>query len=137
MDMLPPIPARLYVVLARETSKAMVLRRGPSKWVRVILWDTDTDQFEGGQWLHGRIYGERCGLSPDGSLFLYFATQHGNYRDGYLGTWTAISKLPYLTALTLWPKGDTWGGGGLFIDNRTICLSHCGPAKAHSDHQPP
>lgn len=129
-------PARLYVILAREANKAVILRRGPSQWVRVILWHTDTDEFECGQWLRGRIYGERCNLSPDGSLFVYFAAQHHNYRNGYLGTWTAISKPPYLTALALWPKGDTWGGGGMFIDNQTVYLSGCGLGEPHPDHQP-
>jgi len=134
---LEKIPARLHVVMAREANKAVIVRRGPSRWVRLILWHTDTDEFEGGQWLRGRIYGERCDLSPDGSLFLYFATQHHKYAGGYRGTWTAISKPPYLTALALWPVGSTWCGGGIFIDNRTICLHHCGPAEAHPNHQPP
>jgi hypothetical protein len=130
-------PARLYVILAREASKAVILRRGPTRYVRAILWHTDSDEFEGGQWLRGRIYGERCALAPDGSLFLYFAGQQHKYGGGYRGTWSAISKPPYLTALALWPKGDTWGGGGVFIDNRTVCLQHCGLAEPHPDHQPP
>jgi hypothetical protein len=134
-DLLRELPARLHVVLAREAPRAVIVRRGPSRWVRIILWHTDTDQFEGGQWLRGRIYGERCALSPDGALFLYFAMQQHKSRGGYLGTWTAISKPPYLTALALWPVGDTWGGGGLFIDDQTIYIS--GHTDAHPDHQPP
>ena len=59
----PAIPARLYGILARDVDRAVILRRGPSRLVRVILWHTDTDRFEGGQWLRGRIYGERCALS--------------------------------------------------------------------------
>lgn len=39
-------------------------------------------------------------------------------------TWTAISRPPFLTALTFWPKGDAWGGGGLFENERTIHLNH-------------
>lgn len=131
------IPARLHVVLAREASQGVILRRGPSYWVRAILWHTDTDQFEGGQWLRGKIYGDRCALSPNGSLFLYFAAQYQHSRHGYEGTWTAISKPPYLTALALWPLGNTWGGGGMFIDNRTICLNHCGTTEPHPEHKPP
>jgi len=103
--------ARLHVILARDASIAVILRRGPSSWVRVILWHTDTDKFENGQWLKGRIYGERCALSPDGSLFVYFASQQHKRQADYRGTWTAISKPPYLTALALWPKailGRRW-----------------------------
>jgi hypothetical protein len=132
-----PYPARLHVVLAREAPRAVIVRRGPSSWARIVLWHTDTDQFEGGQWLRGRIYAERCDLSPDGSLFLYFAAQRHKRSDGYLGTWTAISKPPYLTALALWPLGHSWGGGGLFIDNQTCCLSHCGSMEVHPNHRPP
>jgi hypothetical protein len=132
-----PIPARLHVVLAREASKAVIVRRGPSNWARIILWHTDTDTFEGGQWLRGRIFGERCALSPDGSLFLYFAMQWHKARGGYRGTWTALSKPPYLTALALWPLGSTYGGGGIFIDNRTILLNYAFSDKPHPDHLPP
>ncbi len=128
-------PARLYIVMARDAPRAVILRRGPSNWVRVILWHTDTDTFVGGQWLRGRIYGERCALSPDGTLFLYFAAQYHKLSSSYHGTWTALSKPPYLTALALWPLGSTWGGGGQFIDNRAIIL-HQGDTP-HPDHVPP
>lgn len=130
------MPARLHVVLARETSKAVIVRRGPSKWARIILWHTDTDTFENGQWLRGRIFAERCALSPDGSLLLYFAMQWHKARGGYRGTWTALSKPPYLTALALWPLGDSWSGGGIFLDNRSVYL-HQYPTEPHPDHVPP
>ncbi len=51
------IPARLHVLLARDTSMGLVIRRGPSKLVATILWNRDTDDFQVGQWLKGRIYG--------------------------------------------------------------------------------
>jgi hypothetical protein len=31
------------------------------------------------------------------------------------GSWTEISRSPYLKALALWPWGDCWNGGGLFL----------------------
>jgi hypothetical protein len=70
-------PCRLSLVFARDAPIVVVLRRGPSRVVEVVKWQTDTDQFEHGQWFHGRIYAERCGLSPNGSLFVYFAMKHG------------------------------------------------------------
>ncbi len=35
-----------------------------------------------------------------------------------------MSRTPYLTALALWPKGDAWGGGGVFMAPKTIGLNH-------------
>jgi hypothetical protein len=119
-------PCRLSFVFATEVPIAVILRRGPSRWVEIIKWHTKDDQFEHGQWFHGRIYGERCGLSPDGKLFVYFAMKHGvvNNAEGYKQTFTAVSKPPYLTALAMWPEGSTWGGGGRFIDNNTLRLAY-------------
>ena len=136
-------PCRLHVIFARKANKAVVIRRGPTEWFRLSLWHTDSDQFEHGQWFKGRIYEQRCDLSPDGSLFLYFAAKQGlsakSMARGYERTWTAISKPPYLTALALWPIGDTWLGGGLFITQRTIWLNKfpCHPAEPHPNHRPP
>ena len=111
--------ARLFVIRAREAPMAAILRRGPSKQVRLISWNTDTDSFEGGQWLKGRIYERRCDLSPDGRYLIYFAANH----KGQHFSWTSISRPPYLTALAFWPKGDCWEGGGLFEDARNIWLN--------------
>jgi hypothetical protein len=133
-----PVPARLFVLLAREAHIGVILRRGPSKWVQLIHWDTEKDIFTPGQWLHGRIYELRCDLSPDGKLFIYFAHKGGNWKQNpdYTDAWTAISKPPYFTALALWPKGDTWEGGGLFLKKRTVWLNHFYHKNPHPDHKP-
>jgi len=133
-------PCRLYVILARAAPVAVVFRRGPSRWVQIVKWSTDTDTFEGGQWFHGRIYERRCDLSPDGRFLVYFA-QKINPRttaSGYSYAWTAIGRLPFLTALALWPKGDCWSGGGLFKSPRHLILNHSAlDARPHPDHTPP
>ena len=112
--------ARLYAILARESHRAVIFRRGPSKQVLLISWNTDTDTFTEGQWLKGRIYERRCDLSPDGELLLYFAA---SWKEPYQ-SWSAISRPPYLTALALWPQGHAWGGGGLFLSDRHVALRH-------------
>ncbi len=114
---------RLYAILARNLPTAVVFRRGPSKSVLLIRWNTSNDTFQFGQWFKGRIYERRCDLSPNGDLLLYFAA---NYRKPYF-SWSAISQPPYLTALALWPKGDGWGGGGQFITQNRIALNHREP----------
>ena len=117
--MITHTPARLFAILAREAPVGVVFRRGPTGQVLLIRWDTARDTFECGQWFKGRIYERRCDLSPSGSKLIYFA---GNHKPPYR-TWTAVSTPPYLTALALWPAGDTWGGGGLFKTETTICLN--------------
>lgn len=111
---------RLSAILARHSPIAVIFRRGPSKSVLLTRWDTSNDSFEYGQWLKGRIYERRCDLSPDGDLLLYFAANH---KPPY-GSWSAISRPPFLTALVMWPKGDTYGGGGHFVSQHRIALNH-------------
>ena len=131
----PLPPCRLSLVFAAGVSIAVIIRRGPSNWFHVIKWNTATDTFELGQWLHGKIYAERCGLSPDGLLFVYFAAKRSHVRktEGYRETYTAVSKPPYLTALAMWPEGSTWGGGGRFTKNLTLCLAY-GNGRTRTPH---
>lgn len=129
-------PCRLFGIPARDAARIALLRRGPSKWTRLILWRVDEDRFEDGQWFYGRIYEHRSALSPDGQLFVYFAQKlrsPARTDPTYTYAWTAVSRPPYLTALALWPKGDCWNGGGLFADNHTLRLNH-GHAQAHPKH---
>lgn len=126
-------PCRLFVILARDRPVALILRRGPAAWYHLVLWDTAKDTFEHGAWFRGRIYEERCDLSPDGELFLYFALQGRRWQTTYKGAWTAISRAPWLHALTLWPQGHTWGGGGRFVANRKAVLWTC-DLRTHPDH---
>src|SRR5215831_1314687 len=134
------VPARLFMIFARNSSTAVIFRRGPSKWVQLIKWNTKTDTFEHGQWFNGRIYERRADLSPDGSLLIYFAqkiTARSKKDTEYTYAWTAISRPPYLTALALWPKGDCWHGGGLFKSAKVVLLNHKPEvARPHKKHKP-
>ena len=130
----PSFPCRLFVIPARGVPVAIILRRGPSKWYHVIRWQMDTDTFELGAWLRGKIYEEKCDLSPDGNLMVY-SCHGGAIRPGYTDSWTAVSRAPWLYALTLWPQGTTYGGGGRFLTNRELSLhSFNRPQKTHPDH---
>lgn len=119
--MRPTPPARLHVILAREAALGVVLRRGPAKQVCTVLWNRRTDEFTLGQWLKGRIYEDRCDLSPDGRYFIYFAYDGRPQRE-HGPAWTAISRAPWLKAIALYSKGSTWGGGGMFTGPRTYWL---------------
>jgi hypothetical protein len=115
-------PARLHVLLARRAPVGLVIRRGPSKQVATIGWDRRRDRFTLGQWMKGRIYERRADLSPDGRHVIYFA-MNGHWRAEARGAWTAIARAPYLKALSLFPKGDCWHGGGLFTSDRGYWLN--------------
>src|SRR5690349_2048453 len=108
----PPMRTYLSIYLARDAAKAVILRRGPSKWTRMILWHVDTDEFEMGQWFKGKIYD--ADLSLDGRVFAYTAGKR------YQEAWTALSKPPYFTAFALLALGDTFAGSIIFKGNRQI-----------------
>lgn len=112
---------RICGILARNKPVAVIFRRGPSKLVQLLKWDLRTDEITAGQWFKGRVYEHRCDLSPDGEYLVYFAASQKPPHY----SWTAISKPPFFTALALWPKGDAWGGGGLFdADGKGMTLNH-------------
>lgn len=99
-----------------------MFRRGPSKQVCTFLWDRTSDAFSLGQWLNGRIYERRADISPDGRFLIYFA-MNGKWDSETGGSWTAISRAPWLRAVSLYAKGDCWEGGGLFLSNKKFWLN--------------
>lgn len=119
----PPDPStRIFGIVAREAPRVLLLRRGPSKHVLAITWDTIRHEFHAGQWFKGRIYEHRCDLSPSGERLVYLAANN----KAPLYAWTAVSRPPFLTALALWKNCGTWGGGGLFERERALALNSGG-----------
>jgi hypothetical protein len=159
----PAYRTRTTVLFASKAPRAVVLRRGPRTHHRLILWNTDLDTFEPGQWMKGNV--RLCDLSPSGRLLLYFAEQYhrhspvrisrgpydplksplgvkpkslvrrGRKLPHYIarafefpppraerGSWTAISKPPYFSALAIWPSLGRWTGGGRFKSEREIVV---------------
>ncbi len=126
-------PPRLHLLFARAAPIVVILRRGPAAWYHVMRWNLLDDTIEHGAWFKGRIYEERCDLSPDGELLLYFALKGRRFGSDYGSSWSALSRAPWLHALALWPQGHTWGGGGYFEGPRQIVLSACSSA-IHPKH---
>lgn len=123
----------LFVIPARDRHTAIIIRRGPSKWTHLIQWDTRDDVFTHGAWVKGRIDGRKCDLSPHGEFFLYYLISHKTADHPDLKhSWTAVSRAPWLYALTLWPEITTYSGGGRFFDRFTVKLGGCGP-EPHPD----
>jgi hypothetical protein len=125
MDVARKPPCRLDLIFAAMAPVAVILRRGPSRRVKMIIWNTRTDEFIDGEWWHGRIYAEKCGLSPDGRLLVYFGYQ---WRPRYIPegvfAFTAVSMPPNFKPVALWPADSFWGGGGRFLTNRTVSLNY-------------
>jgi hypothetical protein len=128
-----PAP-RLFVIMATDAPVAVVVRRGPTAWAQITSWDTREDVFTEGAWFRGRIFAEKCDISPDGQLLVYAAYKGDHLRTNYTDSWTAVSRPPWLHALALWPMGTTYGGGGHFVGNRELVLR--GAREAHPDHPP-
>jgi hypothetical protein len=109
----------LYGIPATAADVVAVVRRGPTNWCRLGRWDVAAGTYETGPWLGGRIYRERCDLSPDGRYFAYFAMKpSATWELGW--TYIAISRLPQLTALAAWGTGGTWTRGIHFVDDPAV-----------------
>ena len=113
--------ASLHVILARESTRAIIFRRGPSNNWAFIGWDRKDDTFQLGQWIKGRHHPKRGDISPDGEHILYF---HCRYRQKEaVNSWTAISRWPFVTAVTFHPAGNSYIGGGLWVDSKRYWLN--------------
>jgi hypothetical protein len=73
MDEHRPYRTRTSVLFAARAPEAVILRRGPRVHYQLILWDTDADIFEPGQWMRGNV--RLADLSPSGDKLIYFAEQ--------------------------------------------------------------
>lgn len=124
---------RIFGIAASASPRVVLFRRGPSKQVLCVLWNTATHEFFAGQWFKGRIYEERCDLSPNGDKLVYLAAD----QRPPMYAWTAVSRPPFLTALALWPNLGTWGGGGLWDTNRRLMLNQMGVPKLGQGFQKP
>lgn len=119
------------MLLASETSLAVIFRRGPSRWTRLYLWDTQTDEITPGSWSFGHLYADYSDLSPDGGHLIYFARNESPQRQqaarakfgvSHFETWTALCKPPWVKALGLWGVAGGWAGGGVFSGNCKVWL---------------
>jgi len=95
--------ARVEAIIARNAAVAVIFRRGPSRRVRMLKWNLRSDRIEEGQWIEAGVPVTRCDLSPNGELVACFVA---SYRRRP-GTWTAISRPPFFTALAVWPISAT------------------------------
>ena len=112
--------------VASQNNKIVFLYRRSNKitYLALLSYGKGKEYLQVGSRFYGRIYPERCDISLDGKYFLYFAmgSSQQQYRK-QLYCWTGICTPPSITANILFAHGDTWGGGGTFIDRGTIFIS--------------
>jgi hypothetical protein len=121
VDMTPSTP-KTFIHMARDAPMGVVLYRKSHLTTYVLKLD-HKDRLIKGSRFYGRLFPERCDVSPDGRLFVYFAMR-GKLTDGKANpsTWTAVCEPPFLKALAFAPNDSTWGGGGLFLRDRRLVL---------------
>jgi hypothetical protein len=108
-------PPRLYAVLARESSQAILIgRRGEKTFT--INWDRATDTFAAGQLLTShRIERSSIDIAPDGRHWLYNAYSYARFQF-----WLVLARTPEVEPLWTAPSAIRNGNAGLFLGNETI-----------------
>lgn len=81
-----------------------MLRRKPSDWFHVLLWNTETDEVTSGDWYNQMLHVEWSDVSADGHYFVTYV--------GYGAT--VLSRPPSLKPVIYWPGLGGWEGGGFF-----------------------
>jgi hypothetical protein len=112
--------------IAREGFTALFLYRKSNKVTYLVSlnYRNRSDKFKVGSRFYGQIYPNRCGLSPDGKEFIYFAMGKSQLSFGKkYYTWTAVSNPPMLKANLFIPSDTTYGGGGYFIDRENLYIA--------------
>ncbi len=107
----------LYFYPACASPRVLVIRRGPSKWWHLVLWDRDTGEITPGSWFNGKLYPEKCDLSPRGDWMVLLAYRGNNQPIA----WTALAEPPYAKAIVFWAQECATIGGG-FFDGRLPVL---------------
>ncbi len=122
--MTPAKPARIHLLPAKESPRVVVIRRKPSKWFHILLWDTERDELASGSWFNGKLYWENCDLSFDGHWMAYFA------MGARAQTWTAVCRPPWLKAVAEIECHGANGGGGYWRDAGTLMVNRwCGEGE--------
>lgn len=110
---------------ARKNKGLFLYRRSNMKTYLISFsYERKIDKFTLGSGFYGRIYPNRCDISPDGNDFIYFAMGASLRKYGAkFSAWTAICKPPEIRAHLFIGQNHTWGGGGLFLNEREIFLN--------------
>jgi hypothetical protein len=137
-----PSTPKSQVLLASKAPVAVIFYRKSRLTTYCLQLDYEKrksgyrDKLNKGSRFYGRIFPERCDLSRDGSLMIYFAMR-GKRTMGRSdpATWTALCTPPWLTAHLFYPNGSTWGGGGVFLRDRRLVVFNTPPEDAGPEYE--
>lgn len=111
------VSTKIRIAFAANGPNAVIMREGPRKQTRMLLWRTNDDHLTVGQWIASSV--PHFTINSDASLVLAFVQ---GFRNG--GPWVAVSRPPWFTALGVWWIGDSWGGyGSHFVTDRRIYIA--------------
>jgi hypothetical protein len=124
-----PSTPKSFVLLAKDEPAATILYRRSrlTSYVLQLDYGRHHKGYKGkltkGSRFYGRFFPERCDVSPDGKLMVYFVMR-GRKTGGSADpvTWTAVCTPPWLRAHLFCPNGSTWGGGGRFLGGKTLVV---------------
>jgi hypothetical protein len=106
---------RLWCVTASDAPVVAVIARlitPDGRWSHILKWDYKRAYLQPGVWSRLDIKAHRCRLSPDGQFIMYTAKGPlGGPFDASFGGGIAISRLPWLAALTFIHPASVGGGG--------------------------
>jgi len=103
-------PTRTWCILASEAPvAAVIVRHYGTGFTHILKWQFEERAVEPGAWTRMTVKPLRCHVSPDGQFFSYRAAGGlGGPFPADQGGGTAVSRLPWLSALT---KIDAWWRG--------------------------
>lgn len=95
---------RLVCHFARAAKVAVIVRRGPSRYSQMILWRTDNDEFELGQWIRGHV--KEFTMTSDAKYAAVKVMATRTRIKSWEDTQQAIvCRPPYFTALEVYLGG--------------------------------
>jgi hypothetical protein len=109
---IPPIVVSCVLASSAPVVAVIARFRTPPRWTCVLKWWIDDARLEPGAWTKLRLKERRCRVTADGEFLMYVATGPlGGPFSAYFGGAVAVSRVPWLSALTDIVPACVAGGG--------------------------
>jgi hypothetical protein len=113
------VTARLKAFFAYDAPICVIARRGPTRYSRLILWNTETDEFTCGNWFRGKVH--RAVLNSKGTLMaLGIMGARSSLEFPRQEQVALFCKPPFLVPLEFWIGGLCYTYCGFDADDRLV-----------------